>query len=373
MQHLTRSKHRLNRVIGSFPELAGRPLTLAEKTIYSHVDVEEQLRQQVLSSEQAGGQDRMPLRRGITQLRLRPDRVAMQDASAQMALLQFMQSGRKSTAVPTSIHCDHLITAKAGEGTDLKRSLSTDEEVYQMLESFSRRYGIEFWRPGSGIIHQLVLENYATPGQLMIGTDSHTPNAGGLGMLAIGVGGADAVDAMAGIPWELTFPKVIGVKLTGRLSGWTAPKDVILNLAGQLTVRGGTGAILEYFGSGTETLSCTGKATICNMGAEVGATCSVFPYDSQMRQYLVATDRQELADHCDHNADMLRADPKAHYDRVIEIDLSALEPHVNGPFSPDLATPISQVKQMLESKGISTSRISAALIGSCTNSSYEDL
>ncbi len=302
----------------------------------------------------------------------------MQDATAQMALLQFMSAGKAKTAVPSTVHCDHLIQAEIGAKEDLKRANKESHEVFDFLQSVSNKYGVGFWKPGSGIIHQIVLENYAFPGGLMIGTDSHTPNAGGLGMLAIGVGGADAVDVMAGMPWELKFPKVIGVHLTGKMSGWTSPKDVILKLAGILTVKGGTGAIIEYFGEGTHMISCTGKATICNMGAEIGATTSVFPYDSRMSDYLKATKRKQVAKLADQIKDSLTQDPevlkdpKSYYDQVIEIDLSTLEPHVNGPFTPDKAWPISKLAEAVKNNDY-PDEIKVALIGSCTNSSYEDI
>ncbi|KAJ3297432.1 aconitate hydratase [Borealophlyctis nickersoniae] len=326
--------------------LGNRPLTLAEKILYSHLT----------------DPNSPPPVRGETYLKLSPDRVAMQDASAQMAILQFMLSGRKTTAVPSSIHCDHLIEAFQGGDKDVERSLVTNEEIFNFLSAAAEKFGIGFWRPGSGIIHQIVLENYAAPGSLMLGTDSHTPNAGGLGMLAIGVGGADAVDAMAGIPWELKAPKVLGVRLTGKLNGWASPKDVILNLAGQLTVQGGTNHIIEYFGPGTETLSCTGMATMCNMGAEA------------MASYLRATGRGHVADAADKAASsgFLAADKGAQYDNVIEIDLSKLEPHINGPFTPDAATPLSKFKDLVKERGWKD-EVKVGLIGSCTNSSYEDM
>ncbi|KAF5355703.1 hypothetical protein D9756_003945 [Leucocoprinus leucothites] len=339
-----------------------RPLTLAEKILYSHViDPEANL--------SGGGRIR-----GETYLQLRPQRVAMQDASAQMALLQFMSAGLSQCAVPTSIHCDHLIQASEGAAKDLERSLVTNQEVFDFLQSAAQKYGIEFWRPGSGIIHQIVLENYAAPGILMLGTDSHTPNAGGLGLLAIGVGGADAVDAMTGTPWELKAPQVVGVHLTGELNQWATTKDLILHLAGKLTVRGGTGRILEYFGPGVASQSCTGLATIANMGAEVGATTSTFPYTSNMRAYLHATRRGPVANAADKAAEahFLSADEGAEYDEVIEINLSELEPTINGPFTPDLATPLSKFGDFVKSSGWKD-EVSASLIGSCTNSSYEDM
>ncbi|KZP32368.1 aconitate hydratase [Athelia psychrophila] len=342
--------------------LDGRPLTLAEKILYSHLhDPEKSL---------AGG-GRV---RGEAYLQLSPQRVAMQDASAQMALLQFMSAGLARCAVPTSIHCDHLIQASTGAASDLERSIISNKEVFDFLESASRKYGIEFWGPGSGIIHQIVLENYAAPGMLMLGTDSHTPNAGGLGLLAIGVGGADAVDAMTGTPWELKAPNVVGVHLTGQLSGWATPKDLILHLAGKLTVRGGTGRILEYFGPGVYAQSCTGLATVANMGAEVGATTSTFPYTPNMRAYLQATGRGAVARAADEAAKQgfLSADEGAEYDEVIDINLSDIEPTINGPFTPDLATPLSKFGAFIKEQGWKD-EFSAGLIGSCTNSSYEDM
>ncbi|KAF9056376.1 aconitate hydratase [Panaeolus papilionaceus] len=343
-------------------KILNRPLTLAEKVLYSHVINPE-------VSFSTGGKVR-----GETYLQLQPERVAMQDASAQMALLQFMSAGLAQCAVPTSIHCDHLIQAVDGATSDLKRSIVSNQEVFDFLQSAAKKYGIEFWGPGSGIIHQIVLENYAAPGMLMLGTDSHTPNAGGLGMLAIGVGGADAVDAMTGTPWELKAPNVIGVHLTGELNGWATTKDLILHLAGKLTVRGGTGSILEYFGPGVENQSCTGLATIANMGAEVGATTSTFPYSANMRTYLKATGRSAVAAAADEAAfkGFLNADKGAEYDNVIEVNLSELEPTVNGPFTPDLATPLSKFADLVKEKGWKD-EVSAALIGSCTNSSYEDM
>ena len=307
-----------------------------------------------------------------------PDRVAMQDATAQMALLQFMNAGQSSVKRPTSVHCDHLICAKDGVEKDLPAALTTNKEVYDFLQSAAAKFGIDFWKPGAGIIHQIVLENYAVPGQMMVGTDSHTPNAGGLGMVAVGVGGADAVDVMTGMEWELKVPKIIGVRLTGKLNGWASPKDVILKLAGILTVKGGTNAIIEYFGEGCETLSCTGKGTICNMGAEVGATCSVFPFDDKMAEYLRATGRADVAEQALAHRNDLRADdevlaePEKYFDRVIDINLSELEPHVNGPFTPDAATPLSEMKAKCQANGY-PEKVEVSLIGSCTNSSYEDL
>ena len=340
----------------------GRDLILAEKILFAHLDRPE-------SAE---------IERGKGWIDLRPDRVAMQDATAQMALLQFMQAGRKRVAVPSTVHCDHLIRAHIGANADMQAALNENDEVYQLLKSASQKYGIGFWNPGSGIIHQVVLENYAFPGGLMIGTDSHTPNAGGLGMLAIGVGGADAADVMAGLPWNVRMPKFVGVHLVGCLSGWTSPKDVILKLAGIMTVKGGTGRIIEYFGPGTRSISCTGKATITNMGAELGATTSVFPFDARMATYLRATNRGALATLAEQYARELTADatvendPAAFYDEVIEIDLSHLEPHVVGPHTPDLARPVSQLAHDAKKNGYPLD-IHVALIGSCTNSSYEDI
>ena len=341
----------------------GRPLTLTEKILYAHL---------------YGGQVGEAYQRGVSYVDFTPDRVAMQDATAQMALLQFMQAGRDKTAVPSTVHCDHLIQARDGATEDLAAANDENKEVYDFLASVSNKYGIGFWKPGAGIIHQVVLENYAFPGGMMIGTDSHTPNAGGLGMVAIGVGGADAVDVMAGMPWELKFPKVIGVKLTGKLSGWTSAKDVILRVAGILTVKGGTGAIVEYFGEGAENLSCTGKGTICNMGAEIGATTSVFGYDEKMGDYLRSTDRADIADLARGVAQHLRADDEVYanpvdfYDQLIEIDLNTLEPYVNGPFTPDAAWPISEFAAAVRAHGW-PEKLEVGLIGSCTNSSYEDI
>ena len=338
------------------------PFTLSEKILYSHL----------------WSKIEKPFKRGVDYVDFAPDRIACQDATAQMALLQFMQAGKKKVAVPTTVHCDHLIQAKIGASTDLQQAINTSNEVFNFLESVSNKYGIGFWKPGAGLIHQVVLENYAFPGGMMIGTDSHTVNAGGLGMVAIGVGGADAVDVMAGMAWELKFPKLIGVKLTGKLSGWTSAKDVILKVAGILTVKGGTGAIIEYFGPGAENLSCTGKGTICNMGAEVGATTSTFGYDNSMEKYLRATGRSEIADEANSIKDYLTGDPEVYenpekyFDQVIEINLSELEPHINGPFSPDIATPISKMKDALKENDWPR-KIDWGLIGSCTNSSYEDL
>jgi len=341
----------------------GRPLTLAEKILYSHLDAQTELKDYP---------------RGSSYVDFNPDRVAMQDATAQMALLQFMQAGRPKVAVPSTVHCDHLITAKVGAAKDLAVATTESKEVFDFLASVSNKYGIGFWKPGAGIIHQVVLENYAFPGGMMIGTDSHTVNAGGLGMVAIGVGGADACDVMAGLPWELKMPKLIGIKLTGKLNGWTSAKDVILKVAGILTVKGGTDKIIEYFGEGAINLSCTGKGTICNMGAEVGATTSTFGYDESMSRYLKATGRADVAALADTIKEHLTgdkevyADPSKYFDEVIEINLSELEPHVNGPFTPDLATPISKLKEVATANGWPL-KIEAGLIGSCTNSSYEDI
>jgi aconitate hydratase len=348
--------------IAEIRKILNKPLTFAEKILYLHLfenPTEE-------------------IERGVDYAELSPDRVAMQDATAQMALLQFMSAGRKETAVPATVHCDHLIQAQVGAKDDLLRANEENKEVYDFLESVSRKYGIGFWKPGAGIIHQVVLENYAFPGGMMIGTDSHTPNAGGLGMIAIGVGGADAVDVMAGMPWELKWPKLIGVKLTGKLNGWASAKDVILKLAGILSVKGGTGAIVEYFGEGTSSISCTGKGTICNMGAEIGATTSVFPFDEKMSSYLRITKRADVAALAEGLADELKADdevfdnPQMYYDQVIEINLSELEPHLNGPFTPDKAWPLSKMKEKVKQENY-PDKISVALIGSCTNSSYEDI
>ena len=344
-------------------ELLNRPLTLTEKILYSHL-------YDTAASEVYG--------RGTSYVDFAPDRVAMQDATAQMALLQFMQAGKKSVAVPSTVHCDHLITAKVGAEEDLSTANKTNKEVYDFLSTVSDKYGIGFWKPGAGIIHQVVLENYAFPGGMMIGTDSHTVNAGGLGMVAIGVGGADAVDVMAGMAWELKFPRLIGVKLTGKLSGWASAKDVILKVSGILTVKGGTGAIIEYFGEGAENISCTGKGTICNMGAEVGATTSVFGYDQKMAAYLGSTDRTEIANLANGIAEHLNGDaevyanPAAYFDQVIEINLTELEPYVNGPFSPDLAWPISKFAAAVREHNY-PEKLEVGLIGSCTNSSYEDI
>jgi aconitate hydratase len=351
-------KNNLNEV----KNVLNKPMTYAEKVLYTHL-------WNKTNKEYARGKD---------YVELSPDRVAMQDATAQMALLQFMSAGKKSVAVPSTVHCDHLIQAQVGADDDLLRANEENREVYDFLQSISGKYGIGFWKPGAGIIHQVVLENYAFPGGMMIGTDSHTPNAGGLGMIAIGVGGADAVDVMAGMPWELKWPKLIGVKLTGKMGGWTSSKDVILKLAGILTVKGGTGAIVEYFGEGTNSISCTGKGTICNMGAEIGATTSVFPFDEKMSSYLRITGRADVATLAEGLADELIADkeindsPEKYFDHVVEINLDELEPHLNGPFSPDKAWPISQMKTAVKENDY-PDKISVALIGSCTNSSYEDI
>jgi aconitate hydratase len=340
-----------------------RPLTLSEKILYSHL----------FDKSQKGS-----FKRGVDYVDFAPNRVAMQDATAQMALLQFMMAGKEQTAVPASVHCDHLIMAKSGAAADMKSAVYTNKEVYDFLSSVCNKYDIGFWKPGAGIIHQIVLENYAFPGGMMIGTDSHTPNAGGLGMIAIGVGGADAVDVMTGMAWELKLPRIIGIKLTGKLNGWASPKDIILKVAGLLSVSGGTGSVVEYFGSGAESLSCTGKATICNMGAEIGATCSIFGYDDAMSRYLIATGRKDIADLAGLNRKHLTSDieiaddPSKYYDQVVEINLSELEPYINGPFTPDLATPISQMKIALV-KNDWPEKVEVGLIGSCTNSSYEDI
>lgn len=344
-------------------KLKGTPLTLSEKILYTHL---------------WDGDPNTVYERGKSYVDFAPDRVAMQDATAQMALLQFMQAGRPKVAVPSTVHCDHLIVAKTGSVADLNHALGDNKEVFDFLASVSNKYGIGFWKPGAGIIHQVVLENYAFPGGMMIGTDSHTVNAGGLGMVAIGVGGADACDVMAGLPWELKFPKLIGVRLSGKLSGWASPKDVILKVAGILTVKGGTGAIVEYFGEGAQSLSCTGKGTICNMGAEIGATTSTFGYDDSMERYLRATGRADVAELANNIREHLTGDPEVYqnpeqyFDQIIEINLSELEPHLNGPFTPDLATPISRMKEEAAKNGWPL-KVEVGLIGSCTNSSYEDI
>jgi aconitate hydratase len=349
--------------IAAARKVLNRPLTLTEKILYSHLHASQKLED---------------FKRGGSYVDFAPDRVAMQDATAQMALLQFMQAGRPKVAVPSTVHCDHLITAKDGSKTDLAAATSGNKEVYDFLASVSNKYGLGFWKPGAGIIHQIVLENYAFPGGMMIGTDSHTVNAGGLGMVAIGVGGADACDVMAGLAWELKQPKLIGVKLTGKLNGWASPKDVILKVAGILTVKGGTGAIVEYFGEGAVNMSCTGKGTICNMGAEIGATTSTFGYDESMSRYLSATGRADVAAAADAVKEHLTGDvevyssPEKYFDQVVEIDLTTLEPYINGPFTPDLATPISKMKEAAAANNWPT-KVSVGLIGSCTNSSYEDI
>jgi aconitate hydratase len=354
---------RMDERIAAARKVVNKPLTLTEKILYSHL---------------TEGNASKAFNRGKDYVDFGPDRVAMQDATAQMALLQFMQAGRPKVAVPSTVHCDHLINAKVEAKQDLAFANEESKEVFDFLSSVSNKYGIGFWKPGAGIIHQVVLENYAFPGGMMIGTDSHTVNAGGLGMLAIGVGGADACDVMAGLPWELKFPKLIGVKLTGKLNGWTSPKDVILKVAGILTVKGGTGAIVEYFGEGATSMSCTGKGTICNMGAEIGATTSTFGYDESMERYLRATGRADVADLANTIKQHLTADaecyanPEQYFDQVIELNLSELEPHINGPFTPDLATPISKMKEVAAANGWPTN-IEVGLIGSCTNSSYEDI
>lgn len=354
---------RLPERVAAARKAVGRPLTLTEKILYSHL---------------SEGLANSAYNRGKDYVDFNPDRVTMQDATAQMALLQFMQAGRPKVAVPSTVHCDHLITAKDEAVSDLAFANAESKEVYDFLASVSNKYGIGFWKPGAGIIHQVMLENYAFPGGMIIGTDSHTVNAGGLGMLAIGVGGADACDVMAGLPWELKFPKLIGVKLTGKLNGWTSAKDIILKVAGILTVKGGTGCIVEYFGEGAEALSCTGKGTICNMGAEIGATTSTFGYDASMERYLKATNRADVAELANAVKEHLNADaevyanPEAYFDQLIEINLDELEPYVNGPFSPDLATPISKMKEVAAANGWPT-KVEVGLIGSCTNSSYEDI
>ncbi|KAF3936642.1 hypothetical protein ABW19_dt0203826 [Dactylella cylindrospora] len=354
---LQKNYETVRRVLGS-----GQSLTLAEKILYSHLENPE---------ETLAGKTTDSIR-GNAYLKLKVDRVAMQDASAQMALLQFMSCGLPQTAVPASIHCDHMIVGEKGADVDLPESIKGNKEVFDFLESAAKKYGIEFWAPGSGIIHQIVLENYSSPGLMMLGTDSHTPNGGGLGAICIGVGGADAVDALVDAPWELKAPKVLGVKLEGQLSGWATPKDVILNLAGQLTVRGGTGYIVEYHGEGVQSLSCTGMATICNMGAEIGATTSLFPYTPSMTRYLHATGRGPIADKATRAGEFLAADASAEYDKLVTINLSNLEPHINGPFTPDLSTPLSKFKDAVSENGWPTD-LSAGLIGSCTNSSYQDM
>ncbi|KAI8364730.1 aconitate hydratase [Radiomyces spectabilis] len=355
-QQHTINYQRLQDNLAIVSQRLNRPLTLSEKILYGHLDDAEN----------------QEIERGTSYLKLRPDRVALQDATAQMALLQFMSAGLDKVARPTTVHCDHLIQAQAGHHRDLARAEDMNKEVYDFLSSACAKYGIGFWKPGSGIIHQILLENYAFPGGLMIGTDSHTPNAGGLGMAAIGVGGADAVDVMAGMPWELKCPRVIGVKLTGQLSGWTSPKDVILKVADMLTIKGGTNAVIEYHGPGVDAISCTGMATICNMGAEIGATTSIFPYNHRMRDFLRATRREKIAEAAQSFSHHLKPDAGAEYDELIEINLDTLEPHINGPFTPDLGHPISEFKRRVKRQGWPIN-LSAALIGSCTNSSYEDI
>ncbi|MGL6022057.1 MAG: aconitase family protein, partial [Chitinophagaceae bacterium] len=354
--------HHIPKSMAIAKKVLNRPMTLSEKILYAHLH--EPIKE--------------AYERGKSYVEFKPDRVAMQDATAQMALLQFMTCGRDKVAVPSTVHCDHLIQAKIDAKTDLRIAEDESKEVYNFLSSVSNKYGIGFWKPGAGIIHQIVLENYAFPGGMMIGTDSHTPNAGGLGMIAIGVGGADAVDVMVGLSWELKMPKLIGIKLTGKLTGWTSAKDIILKIAGILTVKGGTGCIVEYFGEGAESLSTTGKGTICNMGAEIGATCSLFAYDEKMFDYLKATNREDVAILANGIKEHLRSDkevyenPQKYYDEVIEINLNELEPYINGPFTPDLATPISKMKEVANENGWST-EVKVGLIGSCTNSSYEDI
>lgn len=363
LEHIEKTLNNFANRIKKVKDKINRPLTFAEKILFTHLANEDNIRE---------------FKRGEEYAEFYPDRVAMQDATAQMAILQFIQAGRPKVAVPTTIHCDHLILAEKGAQQDLEKALSVNKEVYDFLFSASQKYGIGFWKPGAGIIHQVIFENYAFPGGLIIGTDSHTPNSGGLGMLGVGVGGADAVDVMVGFPWELKFPKIMGVKLSGTLCGWASPKDVILKLVGMLTVKGGTGYIIEYFGEGTVSISCTGKATICNMGAELGATSSIFPYDERMRRYLITTRRERVAELCEKIKQELAPDPEvvAHpetfFDKVIEINLSELEPYVNGPFTPDIATPISQLKHKVAENSW-PENVEVGLIGSCTNSSYEDL
>ena len=355
--------HKLEKNILKFRTTLKRPLTLTEKILSGHL--EDEFLGKLLDEK-------------MNYVFLRPDRVALQDVTGQMVMLQFMQAGLKSVTLPTTVHCDHLIQARTEGKSDTKLAMYENNEVYKFLETASSKYGSGFWNPGAGIIHQVVLENYAFPGGLMIGTDSHTPNAGGLGMIAVGVGGLDAAETMAGMPWELLYPKRIGVYLKGELSGWTAPKDVILYVAGKLSVSGGTNSIIEYFGPGVESISCTGKATITNMGAEIGATCSIFPYDKRMETYLNSTNRKEIASLANNHMTLLQADPEVEknpeqfFDKVIEIDLSTLEPHVVGPHTPDLARPISKLSDEVDSKEY-IDKISVALIGSCTNSSYEDM
>jgi aconitate hydratase len=354
---------KLPHLIGEMRKDLKKPLTFSEKVLYAHL---------------FGKTASRSYERGVDYVDFAPDRVAMQDATAQMALLQFIMAGKDTSAVPASVHCDHLIMAKTGSADDLRTANVTNKEVYDFLSSICDKYDIDFWKPGAGIIHQIILENYAFPGGMMIGTDSHTVNAGGLGMIAIGVGGADAVDVMSGMGWELKFPKMVGVRLTGKLNGWTSAKDIILKVSGMLTVKGGTGCIIEYFGEGAESLSCTGKATICNMGAEVGATCSVFGYDNAMSRYLDSTGRTEISKLAQGVSEHLTADPEVYanpekyFDQLLEINLSELEPYINGPFTPDLATPVSEMKKVAVQNGWPL-KVEVGLIGSCTNSSYEDL
>jgi aconitate hydratase len=354
---------RLPHLVKEMRKNLNKPLTLSEKVLYAHLYDKTCIRS---------------CQRGVDYVDFAPDRVAMQDATAQMALLQFITTGNDVSAIPSSVHCDHLIVARDGSADDLRAANITNREVYDFLSSICDKYEIDFWKPGAGIIHQIILENYAFPGGMMIGTDSHTVNAGGLGMIAIGVGGADAVDVMSGMGWELKFPRLIGIKLTGKLSGWTSAKDIILKVAGLLTVKGGTGCIIEYFGEGAESLSCTGKATICNMGAEVGATCSIFGYDQAMARYLCSTGREEISILAQGVSEHLTADPEVYanpekyFDQLLEINLSELEPYINGPFTPDLATPISEMKRVAVQNGWPL-KVEVGLIGSCTNSSYEDI
>src|SRR5215213_6812215 len=375
---VTKVYEKLQYNISRFRKITNRPLTVSEKILIGHLDKNTDFG--------SGGGGERSLLPANDYVLLNPDRVALQDVTGQMTILQFVQAGLKRTAVPTTVHCDHLIQARTGSESDTKAALYENNEVYQFLESASRKYGIGFWRPGSGIIHQVVLENYAFPGGLMIGTDSHTPNAGGLGMVAIGVGGLDAAEVMSGLPWELLYPKRIGVYLTGELNGWASPKDIILYLSAKLTVSGGTNAIIEYFGPGTKAISCTGKATITNMGAEVGATSSVFPYDNRMEIYLRSTGRGTIADLANEHFDLLTQDPEIeseilrdknnvlkYFDQLIEIDLSKLEPYIVGPHTPDLGRPISKMASDVREHNNYIDKISVALIGSCTNSSYEDM
>ncbi|HYO05864.1 MAG TPA: aconitase family protein, partial [Phototrophicaceae bacterium] len=377
---VTKVYEKMENSISKFRKVVNRPLTISEKILVGHMD-----KSMNLGSEDGGGNEEDALTPSKSYVLLNPDRVALQDVTGQMTILQFVQSGLKQTAVPTTVHCDHLIQARVGSESDTKAAIYENNEVFQFLESASRKYGIGFWRPGGGIIHQVVLENYAFPGGLMIGTDSHTPNAGGLGMIAIGVGGLDAAEVMAGLPWELLYPRRIGVYLTGKLNGWASPKDIILYVASKLTVSGGTNAIVEYFGPGARAVSCTGKATITNMGAEIGATCSLFPYDKTMETYLRATGRKSIADLANKHIDLLTQDPEIekeigenkenaikYFDQLIEINLSELEPYIVGPHTPDLGRPISKMAEDLKNNNY-LDKISVSLIGSCTNSSYEDM